>query len=114
MSIVVQRIVCSGGEIHSDALGSFRAALREGEGYVHHYQVFDKNSGALRWVNTLISNLKFFLLGTCHGLGNKHLQSCFDEFSFRFNRRFWPNQLFPKLVAAVAVSNILGYVDLTR
>ena len=44
MSIVVQRIVCSGGEIHSDALGSFRAALREGEGYVHHYQVFDKNS----------------------------------------------------------------------
>ena len=52
--------------------------------------------------------------GTYHGLGNKHLQSCFDEFSFRFNRRFWPEQLFPRLVAAVAASNILDYDDLTR
>lgn len=58
VSIVVQRIVRSGSEIHSDALGSFRAALRER--YVHHYQVFDKNSSALRWVHALISNLKVF------------------------------------------------------
>lgn len=112
VSIVVQRIVRSGSEIHSDALGSFRAALREG--YVHHYQIFDKNSGALRWVHTVISNLKSFILGTYHGLGCKHLQSYFDEFSFRFNRRFWPEQLFPRLVAAVAASDILGYDDLTR
>lgn len=94
VSIVVQRIVRSGSNIHSDALGSFRASLREG--YVHHYQVFDKNSGALRWVHTLIFNLKSFLVGAYHGLGNKHLQSYFDEFNFRFNRRFWPDQLFPQ------------------
>ena len=106
VSIVVQSIVRSGSEIHSDALGSFRAALHK-----HHYQAFDKNSSALRWVHTLISNLKSFLLGTYHGLGNKHLQSYFDEFSFRFNRRFCPDQLFPRLVAAVAASNILGYDD---
>lgn len=70
-SAVVQRTVRPGSEIHSDALGSFRAALREG--YTHHYQVFDKDSGALRWVHTRISNLKAFLQGTCHGLGKKHL-----------------------------------------
>ena len=109
---VAQQIVRSGSEIHSDALGSFRAAL-QGE-YVHHYQVFDKGSGTLHWIHTLISNAKSFLLGTYHGIGQKHLQPYFDEFDFRFNRRFWPMQFFPRLIRAVAVSNILGYGDLTR
>ena len=112
VSSLAQQIIRPGSEIHSDALGSFRAALREA--YVHHYQVFDKSSGALRWVHTLISNVKAFLLGTYHGLGKKHLQSYFDDFAFRFNRRFCPDQLFPRLVCAVATSNILGYGDLTR
>ena len=104
--------ICPGSKIHSDALGSFRAALREG--YDHHFQVFNQRQRALRWVHTLISNAKSFLLGTYHGLGKKHLQSYFDEFAFRFNRRFWPEQLFPRLVCAVVASNILGYDDLTR
>ena len=112
VAAVAQRTIRPGSEIHSDALRSFRAALR-GE-YVHQFQIFDKNSRALHWVHTLISNVKSFLLGTYHGLGKKHLQSYFDEFDFRFNRRFWPNQLFPRLVCAVAVSSILGYGDLTR
>ena len=112
VSAVARRTVPPGSEIHSDALGSFRAALREG--YAHHYQVFAKGSGALRWVHTRISNLRAFLQGTYHGLGKKHLQGYFDEFCFRFNRRFWPNLLFPRLVCAVAASNILGYDDLTR
>ena len=112
VNAVVQRTVRPGNEIHCDALASFHAALCEG--YAHHYQTFDKDSGALRWVHTLISNMKSFLLGTYHGLGKKHLQSYFDEFCFRFDRRFWPLQLFPWLVCAVAASNILGYVDLTQ
>lgn len=92
---IAQRSICPGSEVHSDALGSFRAALQGT--YIHHYQVFDKSGCALRWVHTLISNVKAFL-----------------EFVFRFNRRFWPNQLSPRLVRAVAASHILGYVDLTR
>ena len=112
VSAVAQQMIRPGNEIHSDALGSFHAALKGT--YTHHYQVFDKDSGALRWVHILISNVKSFLLGTYHGLGKKHLQRYFDEFAFRFNRRFWPQQLFPRLVSAVAVSNILGYGDLTR
>lgn len=108
---VAQLMICPGSEIHSDALGSFHAALQDA--YDHHYQVFDKDSGALRWVHVLISNVKSFLLGTYHGIGKKHLQSYFDEFAFRFNRRSWPHQLFPRLVRAIADSNILGYGDLT-
>jgi len=62
VSAVAQQVIHPGSEIHSDALGSFRAALRGA--YVHRGQVFEKGSGALRWVHTLISNVKVFLLGT--------------------------------------------------
>ena len=112
VSAIAQQTICLDSDIHNDALGTLRAALREG--YDHHFQVFDQDSGTLRWVHTLISNVKSFLLGTFHGLCKKHLQSYFDEFAFRFNRRFWPEQLFPRLVRAVVASNILGYDDLTR
>lgn len=112
MAAATQRTIRPGNEIHSDALGSFRTALR-GE-YTHQFQIFDKDGNALCWVHTLNSNVKSFLQGTYHGLGKKHLQSYFDEFDFRFNRRFWPDQLFPRLVCAVAASNIWGYDDLTR
>ena len=64
MSAVAQQIICPGGKIHSDAQGPFRAALQRA--YVHYYQVFDKGSGILRWVHTLISNIKAFLLRTYH------------------------------------------------
>jgi len=67
VSAVAQQFIRPGSEILSDALSSFRAALRGA--YVHHYHVFDKDSGALRWVHALISNVKNFLLRTCHGLG---------------------------------------------
>ena len=40
-----------------------------------------------------------FLQRTYHGLGKKHLQSYFDEFCFRFNRRFCPTSFFPGLSA---------------
>ena len=73
VSAVAQQTICPDSEIHSDALGPFRATLREG--YDHHFQIFDQDSGTLRWVHTLISNVKYFLLGTYHGLGKKHLQS---------------------------------------
>lgn len=65
----------------------------------------------MRWVHTAIFNLKSFFQGAYHGLGNKHLQSYFDEFCFHFDRSFWPNQLFPRLVCAVAAFNIVGYDD---
>ena len=51
VSTVAQQIICPGSEIYSDALGSFRAALQSA--YTHYYQVFDKSSGAFRWVHTL-------------------------------------------------------------
>jgi hypothetical protein len=36
------------------------------------------------------SNLKTWLKGTHHGVGQKHLPSYVDEFVFRFSRRHTP------------------------
>lgn len=59
--------------------------------------------GDLKWVHTAIGNFKSFLLGTYHGSCGDY-QPYLDEFCFRFNRRFFPGQLFARLATAVATS----------
>jgi len=66
-------------------------------------KVYDSMSGDLKWVHTVIANLKAFLLGTYHGRCMEW-QSYFDEFVFRFNRRRFTGELFPRLTRAVATS----------
>jgi hypothetical protein len=41
----------------------------------------------LKWVHILISNAKSAIMGTFHGLSEKHLQSYLDAFCYRFDRR---------------------------
>ncbi len=41
----------------------------------------------LAWIHTAFCNLKGWARGVCHGLRAKRLQTCLDEFVFRFNRR---------------------------
>ena len=56
-------------------------------------------------VHLVISNFKRFLIGTFHGVSGRRLQECLDEFVFRFNRRFWEDQLPARLVEA-AVTHV--------
>lgn len=42
----------------------------------------------LKWVNTMISNVKNSMHGTYHAIGLKHLPRYLAEFSYKFNRRF--------------------------
>ena len=56
-------------------------------------------------VHLVISNFKRFLIGTFHGVSQKRLQEYLDEFVFRFNRRFWEDQLPARLVEA-AVTHV--------
>lgn len=104
--------IVKGSTVQSDAYRSYRKPLADD--YEHQYEVFDSNSDMLKWLHTFIGNAKAFVNGTFHGLGVKHLQRYLDEFSYRFNRRCFRNQIFPRLLCAVANSNILGYADLTR
>lgn len=50
-------------------------------------------------VHLVFSNLKAWLQGTHHGrVEPKHLQSYLNEFTFRFNRRFYPFNAFRSLL----------------
>ena len=51
-------------------------------------------------VHSVIGNVKKFLNGTFHGVSLKYLQEYLDEFSYRFNRRFWEPELPLRLLNA--------------
>jgi transposase-like protein len=46
----------------------------------------------------VFSNLKSWLQGTHHGVSPQHLQAYLNEFTFRFNRRFYPFNAFRSLL----------------
>ncbi|MBR0600064.1 IS1595 family transposase [Sinanaerobacter chloroacetimidivorans] len=104
--------IVKGSTVQSDTYRSYQKPLADD--FEHQFEVFDSNSDTLKWLHTLVGNAKAFVNGTFHGLGDKHLQSYLDEFCYRFNRRDFRNQIFPRLLCAVVNSNILGYADLTR
>lgn len=54
----------------------------------------------LKWLNTLTSNLKRFLVSTYHGVYPKYRKAYLAEFAYRFNRRYWPHQAFDRLLYA--------------
>ena len=69
------------------------ASLRK-RGYDHHAiaecgdpEVADD---FLPIVHLVFANLKTWLNGTHHGVSHQHLQAYLNEFTFRFNRRFYP------------------------
>ena len=49
-------------------------------------------------VHLVFSNLKAWLLGCHHGVSPQHLQAYLNEFTFRFNRRFYPFNAFRSLL----------------
>lgn len=104
--------IAEGSTIQTDAFPSYRKPLR-GK-YLHQYQVFDEDSDMLHWLHTIIANMKASISGTFHGLGKKHLQPYLDEFCYRFNRRYFQNDLFPRLLVASLNAKPLRLAALTR
>ncbi len=70
-------------------------------------------SKELPWVHTLIANVKSMLRGAHHGVSHKYLQRYLDEFCYRFNRRYWPSQLFNRLLKAALVTPAVTYAELS-
>lgn len=72
-------------------------------GYSHQSTVIsgdhEKTDAVLPMVHLVFSNLKTWLLGTHHGVSSRHLPTYLNEYTFRFNRRFYP---------MIAVNSVLG------
>ena len=52
----------------------------------------------LPWVHIAIANLKKFLLGTFYGVSQHYVQEYLNELCYRFNRRFWEEQIPNRLL----------------
>jgi transposase-like protein len=71
------------------------------EACVTHIAKITPPEDATEWlprVYIAIANLKRFLLGTFHGTSRTYLQEYLNEFCYRFNRRFWENEIPNRLL----------------
>ena len=60
----------------------------------------------------VFSHLKTWLRGTHHGVSPQHLQAYLNEFTFRFNRRFYPFNAFRSLLGIAGDVTAPTYADL--
>jgi transposase-like protein len=63
-------------------------------------------------VHLVFSNLKCWLNGTHHGVSHQHLQAYLNEFTFRFNRRFYPFNAFRSLLGIAGDATAPTYAEL--
>ena len=63
-------------------------------------------------VHLVFSNLKSWLSGTHHGVSQRHLQAYLNEFTFRFNRRFYPFNAFRSLLGIAGDAKAPTYAEL--
>ena len=92
-----------GSTISSDGSDLYPLLSKNGYNYAGKVYNPQEDKEHLKWLHTIISNAKAFIEGTFHGLDGKYLNLYLAEFCFRFNRRFWPEQLFNKLMSACLV-----------
>ena len=66
----------------------------------------DKVNEMLPWVHIAISNAKRLLLDIHHDIEPQYLQSYLNEFCYKFNRRYFGDKLFDRLlIACVSYKN---------
>jgi hypothetical protein len=63
-------------------------------------------------IHLVFSNLKTWLRGTHHGVSPQHLQAYLNEFTFRFNRRFYPFNAFRSLLGIAGDVTAPTYTEL--
>ena len=91
----------------SKSYTNFRRLVKE-----HIHQVIKRKEvgKVLPWVHIAISNAKRLLLDIYQDIRPEYLQNSLNEFCWKFNRRFFGDALFDRLmVAAVAYKNQFRY-----
>ena len=96
----VQSAVMPGALIVSDDWSGYRSLRKLG--YDHHAiaECGDPEVAEefLPMIHLVFANLKTWLNCIHHGVSAKHLQAYLNEFTFRFNRRFYPFNAFRSLL----------------
>ena len=63
-------------------------------------------------IHLVFANLKMWLIGIHHGVSHQHLQAYLNEFTFRFNRRFYPFNAFRSLLGIAGDTSAPTYAEL--
>jgi transposase-like protein len=102
---VAKKSIIPGSKIVSDGHGSYKRLTDVG--FVHEAKAYykEEKDDFLKMLHIIIGNVKAYIQGTYHGLGSQYLQSYFDEFCFRFNRRFNPKEIFDRLLNVCVLSS---------
>src|SRR5208282_2921172 len=110
----VESAVMPGSLIVTDDWGSY-GSLRT-RGYDHHAiaECGDPEVAEqfLPVSHLVFSNLKAWLGGIHHGVSEKHLQAYLNEYTFRFNRRFYPFNAFRSLLGIAGDATAPTYAAL--
>lgn len=66
-----------------------------------------------KWINTVISNVKTALGGSCHSVRSKYLPRYLGEFCYRFNRRFNLRDMMKRFIYVAARTKAMPHRLLT-
>jgi ISXO2-like transposase domain/Transposase zinc-ribbon domain len=93
--------------LRSDGWRSYQKVSKK-LGVVHYRAILSDPKDSMRllpWTHRLIANAKAVISGPHRGVADKHLQRYLSEVCYRFNRRFWPQESFHRLLNACATTS---------
>lgn len=106
-----QRHLAPGCLVVSDGTPAFAQVIQAQATHERHVTGGGRQGAqtpSLRWVNTLLGNLKTSMAGTYHSFDHaRYAQRYLAEFCYRFNRRFDLPKMLPRLLKAVATTGPL-------
>ena len=106
----------AGTHVVSDGLGCFRAVMRAGATHTPIVSAREPEQPekipALKWVNTVLGNLKTAITGTHKAIRRPYVGRYFAEFQFRFNGRHDLPGLFTNLLAAASGAGPRTHADI--
>ena len=110
----IERSVTPGSTIITDDWSGY---VKLGERGYYHTAVAERGDMQiaetfLPIIHLVFSNLKSWLRGIYHGVSPQHLQAYLNEFTFRFNRRFYPFNAFLSLLGIAGDVTAPTYAEL--
>jgi transposase-like protein len=113
---MARKKLSAGTHVISDGLGCFRAVTRAGASHTPIVSAREPEQPekipALKWVNTVLGNLKTAIAGTHKAVRRPYVERYFAEFQFRFNGRHDLPALFTNLLAAAAGAQARTHADI--
>lgn len=94
----VRQHVEEGAHLHTDGWAAYQHLEKEGYGRTKvissHQPKGAQHQLGMKAIHTVFGNLKTWLVGRYHGVSHKYLPAYIAEFTYRFNRRRNPPDLF--------------------